>query len=100
MTLGKFLLATLAAGVAFPAVAAVTVIGNSSARLCYEAAESEIFARSSLAYCNRALNEDALTAQDMVATHVNRGILLIRGCKVDQAIADFDRSIVLDRNEP
>ena len=100
MTLGKFLLAALAAGVAFPAVAAVTVLGNSSARMCYEAAESDLSARSSLAYCNRALNEEALSAEDMVATHVNRGILLMRGGKVDEAIADFDRAIVLDSNEP
>ena len=100
MTLGKILLASLAAGVAFPAIAAVTVVGNSSARMCYEAAASDLTSRTGLGYCNRALSEEALSGHDVVATHVNRGILLMRGGKIDAAITDFDRAISLDANEP
>lgn len=100
MTLGKFLLGTVATSAAFPAIAAVTVIGNSSARMCYEAAESDLNSRASLRYCDQALNEEALSGHDRVATHVNRGIILMRGGRLDAAIADFDTAIARDSEEP
>lgn len=88
----------LAAG---PAGAAVTVIGSSSARLCYEAAESPLQPdRQDLARCNGALDNEALSERDRVATHVNRGILLARQGDVASALADFDRASKLDPNEP
>ena len=35
-----------------------------------------------------------------VATHVNRGILRLRRGLVDEAVADFDRAIALDPEQP
>ena len=85
----------------FPAAAAITVIGSSSARLCYEAAE----ARSdpsidAINRCDEALERDSLTQYEMVATYVNRGILKLRRGQIERAIADFDTAIERDPNEP
>jgi tetratricopeptide (TPR) repeat protein len=78
----------------------VTVIGNSSARNCYDAAEAELPPqRAQIEQCDRALNEEALVTKDIVATHVNRGILRARGGDVPAAIEDFDRAMALDPNE-
>ncbi|MBV9930120.1 MAG: tetratricopeptide repeat protein [Alphaproteobacteria bacterium] len=98
---GKFLFAVaLAAGTtlaAAPAAGAVMVIGNTSARICYEAAEARMAPSwDSFANCDRALNEEGLTEFDRVATYVNRGILRLRTGKVDAAIADFDVAIGRD----
>lgn len=89
----KFLLAASALTLAFPAQAAITVLGNSSAAMCYEAAESRSSAHGAIDYCDQALNEEALSDHDLVATHVNRGILLMRKNNLDAAIADFDAAI-------
>ena len=55
----KILLSTCALiAIAAPAGAAVTVIGSSSARLCYEAAESTGSAdRVAIEHCDTALSE-------------------------------------------
>ena len=96
----KFLVAASFAALSIPASAALTVIGASSARLCYEAAETRSPAPSALEWCDRALEEEALTRNDEVATFVNRGILKLRSGKVDESVADFDTALELDRNEP
>jgi tetratricopeptide (TPR) repeat protein len=81
--------------------AAITVIGNSAARSCYEHADSETLPlRSQLADCDRALSEEAISEQDVVATHVNRGILRSRQGDVAGALADFNRASALNPNEP
>lgn len=87
------------AGIAVPATAAVTVIGSNSARLCYEAARSQRTSASAIARCDAAFDE-ALSADDEVATHVNRGILrAMRGDK-DGAARDYDAGIALDPDQP
>jgi len=97
---GKFLVAAALAALSTPCGAAVLVLGNSSARLCYEAAEARVApARESLAQCDMALYGDALGYDDRVATFVNRGILRLRGGAVDSAIADFDSAIATDPNQ-
>lgn len=85
-------------GVPAVAAAAVTVIGNSAARGCYEAAAATA-PRQSLDLCNRALTEEALTRYEMVATHVNRGIIQMKSGAIGSAIADFDRAITIDPNQ-
>jgi tetratricopeptide (TPR) repeat protein len=81
--------------------AAVTVIGSSNARLCYEAAERDSGGdRRQLEHCDMALQETMLSLADIVATHVNRGILRSRVGNVSGALADFDQATRLDPNEP
>jgi tetratricopeptide (TPR) repeat protein len=101
MKIGTFLLASAAAALAVPAVAAVTVIGSTSARLCYEAADARSLPSSaSIGRCDEALEREALTAQETVATYVNRGILKLRRGQIDEAIADFNTAIRRDPDEP
>ena len=96
----KLLLTLGALSLAAPAHGAVTVIGNSSARLCYQAAESKAKPHpTTLARCDQALAVEPLVRYDIVATHVNRGILRLRLGRVDDAIADFDRAIAIDPDQ-
>lgn len=97
----KLVLVASLFALAAPAGASVLVIGNSSARACYEAADSSFAPdAAALRTCDEALRNEALSAHDMVATHVNRGILRLRRNQVDLAMADFDTAIRLDPNEP
>lgn len=97
----KLLLATLLGAAAAPAGASVMVIGNSSAQACYEAADSPLMPDAGdLRNCDEALRNEALDAHDVVATHVNRGILRLRRNQVDLAMADFNSAIRLDPTEP
>jgi tetratricopeptide (TPR) repeat protein len=97
----RFILLTAGlAAIAAPAHAAVTVIGNSSARTCFEAAENRFGGTGGIDDCDRALRNENLSGGDRVATHVNRGILKLRDGAVDGAIADFDRAIGLDPGQP
>lgn len=101
MALRNLLVAAAIAAFASPASAAVLVVGNSSARMCYEAADAPTLPTASdLARCNSALADDALTSADIVATRVNRGIVLLRRHRVDDALADFDVAMRIDPNEP
>ncbi|HEX8224218.1 MAG TPA: tetratricopeptide repeat protein [Allosphingosinicella sp.] len=96
----KFLFAAGALVVASPAIGAVTVLGNSSARLCYEAAESRSNPNVGvLRACDQAMRDEALSDYDRVATLVNRGILKARLGKVDDAIVDYDAALNRDPNE-
>lgn len=100
MQIGKFLFTAAAFGLALPAAAAVTVIGNTSARLCYEAAESRLAtSREGLQRCDDALTDEVLTTYDEVATYVNRGILRMRLGDLDGAVADFDQAIARDPDQ-
>ena len=49
MATGKYLFAALLAAASVPALGAVTVIGSTSARLCYEAADAPTLPSDSLA---------------------------------------------------
>lgn len=100
MPLGKILLAATVAALAMPASAGISVIGNSSARTCYLAAKTDGPSISGLRDCDRALGEEPLSHYDMVATHVNRGILRMRAGNLDRAIADFDTAIASDPDQP
>ena len=86
---------------AAPAGAAVTVIGNSMARTCYVAAESKSLPRAmDLEGCGQALDQEALSDEDRVATYVNRGILHARRGDMARALADFDAATARDPAEP
>lgn len=98
----KILLTTAAVMIAAaPASAAVTVLGSSSARMCFEAADSpSVPDRDGIEYCNTAISDEALSQYELVATHVNRGILRSRTGNTNGAIQDFDRALSLDPNQP
>ena len=101
MSRQHFLFAAAAVIAPLPASAGVTVIGASSARVCYEAAEERSLPRAAeFAACDEALRSPATTPNEIVATHVNRGILHLRRGNIEQAMADFDRAMTLDPSEP
>ncbi len=101
MTARKLVLAALLAAAAFPASASVMTVGSSAARACYEAADSPLSPDSEdFRSCDQALRDEALVRDDIVATHVNRGILRLRRNQVALAIRDFDDAIALDPNQP
>lgn len=101
MATGKTLIAVLVLTASVPAFGAVTVLGSSSARLCFEAADSPMHPSvRDMRFCDEALAEGVLSQHDTVATYVNRGILKLRRDQVDTAIADFDEAIALDPRQP
>lgn len=95
------MLAALVAVFSVPAIASVTVIGNSLARQCFQAADSPLMPNlADVRRCDTAFAEEALSEYDRVATHVNRGILHLRRGEVDRAIADFDMAMRIDPRQP
>jgi tetratricopeptide (TPR) repeat protein len=99
MKLRYILLTGTLAALAAPAHAAITVVGNSFARVCYNAAESRFGGTEAIGDCDQALRQENLGGSDTVATYVNRGILKLRTGGIEAAIADFDRAIELDPGE-
>jgi Tfp pilus assembly protein PilF len=76
------------------------VVGTGLARMCFEAADSERANASTIGICDRALTEEALAWDDQVATYVNRGILRARVGDHAGAMADYNRALKLDPQEP
>ena len=83
---------------AAPADAAVTVIGSSPARECYLGARAAPSVNmAAMAQCDLAIaGGGTLDGKDLVATHVNRGILRALSGRLPAAIADYDAAIALD----
>jgi tetratricopeptide (TPR) repeat protein len=101
MAVRKIILIGLLSACAVPAAASVVVLGSSDARLCYEAADSPMLPQiRDMRHCDDALAAGALSNYEMVATHVNRGILRLRRHSLAEAIADFDSAMQLDPNQP
>jgi tetratricopeptide (TPR) repeat protein len=85
---------------AAPASGSIMVLGDSIGHACYASARAQLGTRTALADCNTALESGKLSFEDTVATYVNRGIVKIHAGDHQAAIADFDRSIRLDPNQP
>lgn len=96
----KTLLFALLASLPATAHSAVTVLGNSEARECYEAARDEQATAGTIRLCTRALSQGLLVGRDRVATHVNRGILYVQRGDMASGLADYDRALALDAEEP
>ena len=80
--------------------AAVSVLGNSTARTCYESALHERSGPSDIRTCTEAIEDFRLSGRDRVASYVNRGILYVRNGNFQQAIADYDAALAIDNSEP
>ena len=101
MAVRKLLVMAAFAVCAGPASASVVVVGDSDARLCFEAADSPLNpSPRDVRRCDDALLHNTLSQYEIVATHVNRGILRLRRGLVDEAVADFDRAMTLDPEQP
>jgi tetratricopeptide (TPR) repeat protein len=80
--------------------AAISVVGNTTARVCYESALNERARASDIRLCTEAIEDRQLTGRDRVASYVNRGILHVMNGNFELAIADYDEAIALDSREP
>ena len=97
MTVRAVLVAAAAIAAAAPATAAVTVIGGSAARQCYDLAELPRHpTQEDLEFCDRAIDVEPLSQRDLVATYINRGILRVRVGRTSDGIADFNEAIARD----
>jgi tetratricopeptide (TPR) repeat protein len=87
---------TLAAALAPPSQAAVSVFGGGLARSCYEAVEfGKVSTDKGIEICNLALEQEGLKRRDKAATLTNRGILYMRDGKNQRALNDYQRSLSL-----
>lgn len=93
VTLGAMLLAGAIA--AYPANAAVSIIGGGLGKDCFLAAELKRETRTSLGTCSRALDE-SLSRRDRAATHVNRGIVYMQARNLEMAMRDYQNAIRLE----
>lgn len=89
----RFVLFATAVAAATTACASVSTFGNSYARGCFEAAEQRRTSRDALRICDSALLNADLSANDRVATLVNRGIIQMQSRLFEAAIADYDAAI-------
>ena len=78
------------------AAAAVMTVGGPLSTICYQAARSGDGRSSAVDGCTRALEEEALSATDRAATHVNRGIVFMSGGRYSEADTDFDAALRLN----
>jgi len=89
-----------AALVAASAAASQSItIGSGAAEACYEAARERRTSQTALDECDQAIS-GVLSSPDLVATHVNRGILHALKKDYSKALSDYDRAIKLDPDEP
>jgi Tfp pilus assembly protein PilF len=72
------------------AQASVQVYGKTLAASCSSSAFAGRSDVVSLNECNTALAEEAMPDRDLAATHVNRGIILMRRGLLDAALQDFE----------
>ncbi len=80
----------VSAALTAPAQAQVLVLGESPAARCYEHAAAGRTDRGALADCDRALETVSVQRHDRAATHINRGVILMRRGNSEAALADYD----------
>jgi tetratricopeptide (TPR) repeat protein len=83
-------------GLAQPAPAATTVVGDTSATMCAKAASLGLADDESLRLCGEAIDQGGLNQHDLVATYVNRGSVAMNRRDYTNARADFEHAIRLD----
>lgn len=83
-----------------PTGAAVIRIGGDSAKSCYHAAAAHDGSAPALNECNSAINQDVIPFNDLVATYVNRGIVLLIQGNYQAAEADFNQATAMEPSQP
>jgi len=76
--------------------AAVSVLGNTVASGCYQAAEFGMNPKGGIETCSYAIENEALSIRDRAATYINRGILRSRASDPTGALADYNAGLALD----
>jgi len=76
--------------------AAVSVLGNTVASGCYQAAEFGGNPKDGIETCSYAISNEALSIRDRAATFINRGILRSRASDPKGALDDYDAGLALD----
>jgi len=76
--------------------AAVTVLGDTSAEQCSQAAFHELADNVSMQLCTTALGEGLLDRRDQAGTYINRGVMQMIRRDYAAARADFERAIQVD----
>jgi len=89
-------LAALVAGVAGSAGAAVTVLGDTDALQCSQAAFKGEVGEAALQICTAALENVYLDRRDQAGTYINRGVIFMGRGDYAAARVDFERAIVVD----
>lgn len=80
--------------------AGVVVLGTSPGHSCYVNAKADVRTVTAERTCDEALASGLMSPRDVMATHINRGIIRNNRTDYDGAIADLDRAIKLDPSEP
>jgi tetratricopeptide (TPR) repeat protein len=88
--------AAVALATAGAAGAAVTVLGDSNAQRCSQAAFHEQADSFSLQLCTDALSEGSLDRRDEAGTYINRGVMHMIRREYPAARQDFDQAISVD----
>ena len=78
------------------AEAVVLVVGSTLASSCSKAAFAGQSDVGALEVCNRSLDEEALVGHDRAATHINRGVVLMRRSRLDAAMRDFQQAVQIE----
>jgi tetratricopeptide (TPR) repeat protein len=76
--------------------AAVTVLGDTSAQQCSQAAFHQHSDDASVRLCTIALNDGMLDRRDLAGTYINRGVMLIGRREFAAARSDIERAIQVD----
>jgi len=84
---------------ATPAMASAQafIIGGGMAKDCYtDVRDGRESYRALERVCTDALQQEALTAENRAATHVNRGIARMRAERYEAAMEDYNRALEID----
>ncbi len=96
LILGAAAGAALALGLVGAAGAAVTVMGDTDAQGCSQAAFHDRGDLSAIQQCNSALTDPFLDRRDQAGTHINRGVIYMTRGDYTAARADFNEAISID----